>query len=474
MSRLVDTLIGRRLSTIALFLSSLCKFRPRVSLPSVAARVLGGATGVLALTTIGTIVIRTLSSLILTRLLTPSVFGLVGIMMSLFFTLAMITDLGFESFIVRHVSGERKHFLDAIWTVHAARGVVLALAGSLLAPVIAWALQKPELLLPLVFASWTLAINGFASFSLIVALRLGQSKKLSILDLMLGTFQTCLCICLAIFMRNIWAFIVSMIAQSILRTVLSYTLFTGSSMRFTIDRVLYREFFAFSRVVLSSSLLTLLLSQSDKFFLARVLSLGEFGLYTLATSLTSVPIGFVGAYVGRIVFPIYARTWLTDRDAIGNVYYAALRRTAALYAFGSGCLIGGAPLLVSVLYDKRYRDAGLYLSLLAISAALRLPTLAAAEVMTATGHIKVTLYLNVLRVVWLVVAGPIGYWAQGAPGVILVVGLLELPTLVFSWVWLSRSHILNLRRECLYLAIVCGGAVLGVVASRIGLHVLGR
>jgi O-antigen/teichoic acid export membrane protein len=402
------------------------------------------------------------------------VFGLVGIIMSLFFTLSMITDLGFESFVIRHERSEQRHFLDVIWTVHAIRGIVLALAGSILAPVAAWALQKPELLMPLVFASWTLAINGFASFSLIISLRLGQSKKLSILDLVLGIFQTGLCISLAVFMRNVWAFIVSMLAQSLLRTILSYTLFSESSRRFANDRAVRREFWAFSKVVLSSSLLTLLLSQSDKIFLAKVFTLKEFGLYTIAVNLTSVPIGFVGNYVSRIVFPQYAKTWLTDRNAISGIYYAAVRRTAALYALGTGCLIGGAPLLVSILYDKRYRDSGFYLSVLAISAALRLPTFTAAEMMTAIGHIKVTLHFNILRVIWLVVAAPIGYWADGPIGVIVVVGLLELPALAYSWVWLRKVGILNMGSEMLYLSIVCGGAALGIAASRLGLYVFGR
>jgi lipopolysaccharide exporter len=439
-----------------------------------AARAFTGATGVLALTTAGGILVRTVSTLILTRLLSPSVFGLVGIIGSIFFTLTMITDLGFESFVVRNARGEQRHFLDVIWTVHALRGIALTLAGCLLAPAIAWVLQKPELLLPLVFACLTLAINGFASFALITALRAGRSKTLSVLELVLNTFQTVLCIGLALFMRNVWAFIIAMIAQSLLRTLLSYTLFVDSSQRFAADRVIHREFFAFSRVVLTSSLLTLLISQSDKLFLAKVFTLAEFGLYTIALNLVNVPLGFVNAYVSRIVFPKYTRTWLSDPKAIGSVYYAALRRTATLYGLGAGCLIGGAPLLVAILYDKRYTDSGLYLSLLTIGAALKLPTFAVQEMMTAIGRVRGTLYINVLRVMWLIVAAPLGYWAHGALGVILAVGLLEAAPLAYSWVWLRKVGILNIRNELLYLGVVGGGVILGMAASQLGLHVLGR
>jgi lipopolysaccharide exporter len=129
---------------------------------------------------------------------------------------------------------------------------------------------------------------------------------------------------------------------------------------------------------------------------------------------------------------------------------------------------------VAILYDKRYWDSGLYLALLCMGVALRLPTFAAAEMMTAIGRVKVTLYLNMLRVVWLVVAAPLGYWAFGALGVVAVVGLLELPALVFSWVWLRKVGILKMRNEILYLAVVCIGTILGLAASRVGLHFLGH
>jgi O-antigen/teichoic acid export membrane protein len=454
--------------------TALANARAQTSLTSIISRVFSGATGVLALTTAASILVRTVSSLVLTRLLTPSVFGLVGIITSIFFTISMITDLGFESFIVRHARGDQRHFRNVIWTIHAGRGIFLAALGCSLAPAIAWALQKHELLLPLACACLTLAINGFASFSLIVALKAGRSRKLSVLELVLQVFQTTLCICLALYFRNVWAFIASMIAQSLLRTTLSYVLFADSAQQFATDRDIHREFFAFSKVVLSSSLLTLLIAQSDKFFLAKVFTLGEYGLYAVALNLATVPIGFVAAYVSRIVFPMYTRTWLSEPAAVGNIYYSAMRRTAPLYAFGVGGLIGAAPLLVAILYDKRYLGAGLYLSVLAIGAALRLPTLAAAEMMTAIGRIKVTLYLNILRVVWLGVALPVGFWLYGALGVIFAVGLLELPALLGSWVWLRKVGILKMRYELAYLAILGTGAFLGAAVAQLGLHVLGR
>lgn len=435
-------------------------------------RRLGGATGVLALTTVGTTIVRLISSLVLTRLLSPSVFGLAGIIGSLFFVIVMMTDLGFEAFLIRHPRSDDQHFRNVIWTVHAWRGTLLAGVGIISAPLVAMALQKPELSMPLALASLTLGINGLASFSLIIALKSGGAKKLSILDFALTVFQTALCIGLAVWLRNVWAIVAAMIAQSLLRTVLSYAIFSGSSHRFARNRETNREFFFFSKIVLVTSFVTLLISQSDKLFLARFLTLQQYGLYAIALNMVSLPIGFVGTYISRIVYPLYTKTWNSDSKALANVFYTVRQRTSLIFALGSGALVGGAPLLVAILYDARYRGAALYVSLLAVSAALRLPTFAAAEVMTAIGKVGVTLQANIVRVFWLAIAGPIGFYLDGSTGIICVVGFLEVPALVYSWIALRKVGFLDMRYEIGYLGALLAGVVIAYAVSRMGLYIL--
>src|SRR4051794_10049002 len=68
--------------------------------------------------------LRLASTMVLTRLLAPNDFGLVAIIASVFSIIAMITDAGFQAYVVRHEQADDAHFLDAIWTIHFARGLV--------------------------------------------------------------------------------------------------------------------------------------------------------------------------------------------------------------------------------------------------------------------------------------------------------------------------------------------------------------
>jgi len=423
-------------------------------------------TGVLGATTVGSLVVRTGSSMLLTRLLTPYDFGIIGIITAVFFTVTLITDLGFEAFLVRHERTDERHFRDVIWTIHAKRGFALFAAVALASPVIAWAFGKPVVALPLAVTSVIFIVNGLASLSPITALRRDKSRELSLLDLGLQIFQTIVCLSLALWWRNAWSMIAAMILQSVLRAICSYVFFQDSAQRPARDRLIAREFLAFSRIVLMSSALTLLIGQSDKMVLGRLFTLDQFGLYAIALTISSAPTSFASAYIRRIAYPIYAKSWREAPDQLRNVYYNVRRAAARLYAFGCGGLIGGAPLLIALLYDPRYAHASIFVSLIMIASALRLPNVAAAELLTATGDIKGTLRINMVRLVWLMFAMPTGIFLFGATGVVAAVGLIEVPAMLYCWVSLHRVRLLKLREEIAFLALLLAGAGIGFLVAK--------
>lgn len=411
-------------------------------------------TGVVVLTTAATMMIRTVSSVLLTRLLAPKDFGIVGIISTFLYALTMVTDLGFQSFIVRHERAEDRHFLNAIWTIHASRGVGLTLIAAAASPVVAWLLGKPQMILPLAVSSAFFLLNGLASLSLMTALRHDGARKLSLMDLGLQVFQTCSCLLLAFWWRSAWAMIATMLLQCAVRSFISYTMFPGAQQRPVRDAEISREFLAFSKVIVVTSALTFVLLQTDKLVLARLFTLSQFGLYSIALSLASAPGAFADAYTTRVVYPVYAQAWRTTPEALASVYYAVRRWASLLYACGCGAVIGGAHLLIAILYDPRYAGAATWLSLLAISFALRLPNFAAVQLMLAIGQIKQTLRANLVRLAWLVVTMPLGYWQFGALGIVASVGLIEAPAMLYCSVVLRRAGVLDIREETLFLTVL--------------------
>ena len=410
-------------------------------------------------------VLRIGNTMLLTRLLAPRDFGLTGIIFSIFFVVSMVTDAGFQAFVIRHERGEDPEFLDAIWTIHALRGTVLFLITAALSAPIGMIIGKPEVSPLMAVAALAFAIDGLISPAMFVALRTGGVRRLSFIDLAISVIQMAAAIVAAYFLRNAWAIVISQIVGSSVKAICTFTILPDAKRRVRFERPIAAELWRFSRVIGASSILTMVLAQVDKLVLARSLSLPQFGVYTIAANLAQVPVAIVMIYTTRILYPAVANGWRLDPGAIRQTIYGTRGPVFYGYLFAAGGMIGSAPIVVRILYDPRYVGAALYLSILALPAAMTMITRATSETLVAIGHTKTTLMLNVVRIVWLGVFGTIGFLLAGPIALVLVLGLIEIPAYLYGTVVMRKLHLLSPVRELRALLLIVAGAATGWLAT---------
>jgi len=421
----------------------------------------------LALSTVGTNLVRIVSTMILTRLLAPDVYGVVGMIMSIFFMVNMLTDIGLQAYVVRHPRSDEPHFLDSVFTIHAIRGVGLAAISMLLAWPLSLILEKPQLFAPLVVSSLLFVIDGQVSLHQFKALRDGKVPRFTLIDLISSFTQTATAILFAFFLRNVWAIVASMLISSSVRSWLTYALFGRGRHRFRYDREVSADLWRFSRVVALSSSLTLVIGQVDKLALGRILPLTQFGFYVLATSLAAAPTVFAYNYATTIVYRAIA-TAHRQQGSIAEAYYGCWGRFFYLYTFGAGGLIGVADLLVRFLYDPRYVPVAKVLSILAVSTALTMVNRGMENVQTAMGRPRIGVEMNLVRLVWLVGGGGLAIVRADPLTFILTIGLVEVPAYLFG-VWrLAVSRIIRWPRELSLFATVLSGVAVGGAGSYFG------
>jgi len=421
----------------------------------------------LALSTVGTNLVRIVSTMILTRLLAPDVYGVVGMIMSIFFMVNMLTDIGLQAYVVRHPRSDEPHFLDSVFTIHAIRGVGLAGISMLLAWPLSLILDKPQLFAPLLVSSLLFVIDGQVSLHQFKALRDGKVPRFTLVDFGTNLTQTATAILFAFFLRNVWAIVASMLIGSLVRTWSTYALFPGGRHRFRYDRFVSADLWRFSRVVAMSSALTLVIGQVDKLALGRVLPLSQFGIYVLASSLAAAPTVFAYNYATTIVYPAVAAASRQEAP-VADAYYSCWRRFFYLYAFAAGGLIGVADLLVRFLYDPRYEPVAFYLSILGVSTALTMVNRGMENVQVAMGRPRIGVEMNLVRLVWLVGGGALALVRADPLIFVLTMGLVELPAYLFG-VWrLAENHIIRWPRELSLFATILAGVAVGGTASYVG------
>jgi lipopolysaccharide exporter len=391
--------------------------------------------------------LRIISSLLLTRLLSPADFGIVGMVAVAQYTVIMLLDFGTDTYLVRHREIHDRRQLDVIWTIRFLRLIFVAGITALAAGVFSHILGNESLTVVLAVSSLATLASAPQSLSFSLAARSKQIVLLGAIDVGMAVFNLFLTIAMAIWLRNYWAIIISSIIGASMRSLLSYLLFPSQFYRFAFDPEIAAKMWKFSRYVIGSSVITLILSQVDKFVLGHFLTIGEFGIYLLAASLAIVPKMFCETYGSRVLFPTYAQAYRDDRSSIREVFHAKLWLVGPLYCFAVGSLISLAPVVVAVMYQDRYADAAYYLALLSIPSFFALSSIAATEALIAVGEVRATFHANLVRLGWLIPSTSVAVCLGRPAGILVALAFSELPATLYTWWRLRRKGILSLRRE---------------------------
>lgn len=419
----------------------------------------GGSSIVFAVVT--TNILRIFSSVVLTRLLNSEAYGVVGIVTSVAFVMAMISDSGITPFVVRHPEGKSQKFLDEVWTIRLIRGCILTIIMLIAASPIARLMGKEFLAGAIMAWSFSFLLDGISSLSNVTSVREGQLWRLSMVELAGNAMTIAATIIAALLIHSYWAIIIGMLTGLFLRVVMSYVFFVGSLRNFRLSRARTREIWGFSRNIAFSSILTLLIFQIDKLILAKMMTLTAFGLYSIAVALASAPEAIAYPYCSRVLYPAYAAAVREAPQTLRAVYYHSRRWISWLYAAGVGGLIGGAHMLVGILYDPRYLAVAPYLQIIAIRVALRLPNIAANEAMVAIGQTRAGLMANIARALWLILGASIALWNGNILFMVFVVATDELPASLYYWTALRKNGLFRLREELAYFLAIGIGYVIG-------------
>lgn len=422
---------------------------------------IGSGISLVTITVALSTLLRLASTLILTRLLSPEDFGAVAITGAILNIMQMVSDLGFSVFIIQHRDGDDAHFLDVIWTIRLIRSFGLTIILALFAEPLALLIGKPTLTAAIAVTSLQFAIEGLSSLSLMTVVRHQKLFKLSCVDIATTFLQIAFGVIFAMIFHSYWALVIAGILATAARSGLSYAAFEQSRRRIKFDRGYFSELWTFGRTIVSAQAIQVLLSQVDKFILSRLFSLNLFGIYSISANLSGAPSAFTSAYPTRVLLPAFAQAYRDNPATMRAVYYDSRRSIMLIYMAVMGAFIGFAPSTIHILYDPRYAAAGDYLRILAIAPLFGMNNYAAREVLIVLGQVRPLLIGNIVRLFWLAGAGAGGYLAWGPIGVVIAVGTIEIPVLVYNMWELRRNALLRIDQEVFMLGAAAAGAAVG-------------
>jgi lipopolysaccharide exporter len=324
--------------------------------------------------------------------------------------------------------------------------------------------RDPSLQLAFAVASLTLITDGMSSMAFATAARGGLLNRLSMLDLIPVLAAIVVSIILAVLTRSYWALIISGVFGSILKMVLSYYMFPDSRRRIKFDKEVYLEIWRFGKFIVPSSIITLLLAQSDRFVLVRFFSIQQFGLYSLASTLSAAPSTLMSSYTARILYPVFSKP-NGNKAGMSALFYKYGSKTRLLFIFLIGVFITSAPTVIAVLYDDRYLGASQYLSILLIAGAVNFLISTENEMLVAAGRVHWQMHINILKIAMYTIFSLALYRAIGVIGLVWAIALTSIAVKIIMTVAMWHIGILRLKEEMKFMIAAFAGVFLGITIT---------
>lgn len=408
-------------------------------------------------------ILRLGTSIVLTRLLAPEVFGIMLLINSLRTGTELLSDIGIGQSVVRSPNGEDRSFLDVAWTLQVLRGALLVAVALLAAYPISALYDQPDLALLIVAIAPVFLLTGLQSPAMFLAQRRTQLSRYALYDVLNTLLNSALAIGLAMIIPTVWALIIGLVTGTLGATLLTYLVFEPYRPRLRWDPRHAREIIAFGKWIFLSTAIFFAATSFDRFYFVGVLPIALAGIYGVARTFSDL-LGSLAQRVGALlVFPRVAAMQGAAEDMAPRLR-ATRRKTLALVAIATGFAVAASDQFILLAYDDRYHAAAFMIPILMVSVWFGILSSFADAMLMGRGRPGPGAFANGAKFFTLVVGLPVAV-AQGS--VLAALGVLVAAE-AMRWISLSpaahRERVAKLRDD-LFLTAIMSGTALAAKAS---------
>lgn len=352
-------------------------------------------------------------SILLARLLQPSEYGLIGMVLVFSSILASVQELGLGDAVVHF--NEDESSLRTYYSVTALAGAVSMGTLMLAAPLVAAFYREPRLTILL----RTLSVNLFmAGLQNVSRGRLGKSfrfKELTVRDTIAMVSGGVVGIILAVRGFGVWSLVANLVVFQLLQCLLiihlvppRYTLHIQSSV--------LKRIFSYGLPLTAGGLLFQFYDNADYLVVGKMVGAEALGFYTMAFRLATLAHEKIAAVVNRVAFPSFA-AMQNEVDRLVEHWFSISRTISFFNAPLLVYLAVNAPDLVTLGLGKKWLPSVTPLRFLCVVGALRSLVHVIPPILNAVGRTKMVFKFTIANAVLLPASFVIGCKLGGLTGV---------------------------------------------------------
>ena len=323
----------------------------------------GGALSVIAQAT--QVLLQSISTVVLARLLTPTDFGLVAMVTAVTVIASGFADLGLTEATIQRKELTHQQVSTLFW-INVAMGLFLTLLTAGMAPLLTRFYREPKLMGITLVASLSFLIGGLRGQHNALLKRQMRFKSVAIRDVTSYLLGVIVAVGLALRGAGYWAILALPLTANLSQMVMSWLMVRWRPGLPRLDPGI-RTMVGFGGNVAVSYVIFNWVRTADNILIGRYWGAGPLGLYSRAFNLLTLAVSQISAPTSSVAIPALSR--IQDDAELFVRYYLKIMNlivwiVGALFGF---LFVAATPVIVLVLGAK-WREAAPVFQILTISA----------------------------------------------------------------------------------------------------------
>ena len=357
-----------------------------------------------SITEIAAKLVSPIVNMVLARLLTPGVFGVVATITMVISFAEIFTDAGFQKYIIQHEFQNEdelnKSINVAFWT-NLSVSVIICLVIFIFRDSIANLVGSPGLGNAISIASVLIIIAAFSSIQMAYYKRAFDFKTLFYARIGSAVVPLIVTVPLAFALRNYWALLIGNFASQLFNAVILTVKSKWKPTRYySFSRL--KEMFSFSAWTLLESISIWLTSYIGIFIVGSYLNEYYLGIYKTSMATVNSYMAIITGAITPVLFSALSR-YQNDDGMFKKTYYS-LQRTVAILIFPMGvgiCLY--RELVTYILLGSQWAEAAGFVGIWGLASAFAIVlSHFSSEVYRSKGHPQISLISQVVHLAFIV------------------------------------------------------------------------
>jgi O-antigen/teichoic acid export membrane protein len=353
--------------------------------------------------------------ILITRILLPADYGLVGMILIFWAVGQTLVDSGFGSALIWKKNPTPADY-STVFYFNVSISLILYLIFYLLAPLIAGFYDEPKLIGLIRVLCLNFILLSFGLIQQVVLQKKVDFKLMSFVNVASSLVAGIVALYMAIKGFGPWAIVVQILAKSFVTSLMLW-IFNKWRPIFVFDRLSLRELFGYGSRLTAAGLIYTIFQYLYLNIIGKLFPVEALGFYTRASQLQDFPVKTLGSVFNRVAFPVFSAIQ-DDNERLKNAARKTLR-TMVFFNFPMllGLVAVADPLIELVLTEK-WLPASEYFKLLCLVGLFYSFQVVNGEILKTKGKLDWVLKLEIISKTVMIISIFIT-WRWGITAIIL-------------------------------------------------------